>query len=179
MTIPAGLPVTDTTVDLLVVGSGTGMAAALAAHERGLSVLIVEKSEFVGGSTARSGGALWLPASPVLRDGHGADTSERAATYLKSVVGADAPAERSTAFLENVSATVELLRRTTPMKLFWAREYSDYHPEQPGGSAAGRTCECRPLDTAILGEYRDRLRPGVMEVTIPMPTTGAVFERTR
>ncbi|RAU90952.1 3-ketosteroid-delta-1-dehydrogenase, partial [Mycobacterium colombiense] len=55
-TIPAGLPVGDTCVDLLVVGSGTGMAAALAAHESGLSVLIVEKSSYVGGSTARSGG---------------------------------------------------------------------------------------------------------------------------
>ncbi len=175
MTIPAGLQVTDSTVDLLVVGSGTGMAAALAAHERGLSVLIVEKSNYVGGSTARSGGALWLPASPVLRDGDGGDTRERAATYLDSVVDGTAPAERSTAFLENVSATVELLRRTTPMKLFWARDYSDYHPEKPGGSAAGRTCECRPLDTAILGDYRQRLRPGVMKVTIPMPTTGADY----
>lgn len=174
MTIPAGLPVADSTVDLLVIGSGTGMAAALAAHERGLSVLIVEKSSYVGGSTARSGGALWLPASPVLRGG-GTDTRERAATYLDAVVDGTAPAERSTAFLEHVSATVELLNRTTPMKLFWARDYSDYHPEEPGGSAAGRTCECRPLDTAILGEYRQRLRPGVMEVTIPMPTTGADY----
>ena len=164
---------TDTTVDLLVVGSGTGMAAALAAHERGLSVLIVEKSEYVGGSTARSGGALWLPSSPVLHDS--ADTRERAATYLRSVVGGRAPAERSTAFLENITATVELLRRSTPLKLFWAREYSDYHPEEPGGSAAGRTCECKPLDTTVLGEYRSRLRPGVMEVTIPMPTTGADY----
>ena len=54
-TIPAGLPVADTVVDLLVVGSGTGMSAALAAHELGLSVLIVEKSSYVGGSTARPG----------------------------------------------------------------------------------------------------------------------------
>ena len=61
------------------------------------------------------------------------------------------------------------------MKLFWAREYSDYHPELPGGSAAGRTCECRPLNTSILGEHLSRLRPGVLEVTIPMPTTGADY----
>ncbi len=61
------------------------------------------------------------------------------------------------------------------MKLFWAKEYSDYHPEAPGGSAAGRTCECRPLDTAILGEYLPDLRPGIMEVSIPMPTTGADY----
>ena len=68
-----------------------------------------------------------------------------------------------------------MLRRTTPMRLFWATDYSDYHPEEPGGSAAGRTCECKPFNTSMLGEYRARLRPGVMEATIPMPTTGADY----
>ncbi|WP_131724983.1 FAD-dependent oxidoreductase, partial [Mycobacteroides abscessus] len=65
--IPAGTVASDIEIDLLIVGAGTGMAAALAASELGLSVLVVEKSHHVGGSTARSGGALWLPASPVLR----------------------------------------------------------------------------------------------------------------
>ncbi len=174
-TIPAGLPVADTEVDLLVVGSGTGMAAALTAQELGLSVLIVEKSPCVGGSTARSGGALWFPASPVLREGGGNDTAERAATYLDSVVAGSAPRQRSTGFLTHVSATVDMLRRTTPLRFFWARDYSDYHPEEPGGSAAGRTCECHPLDTSILGEYRTRLQPGVMEASVPVPTTGADY----
>ncbi|WP_197517726.1 3-ketosteroid-delta-1-dehydrogenase [Mycobacterium sp. E796] len=174
-TIPAGLAVSDTSVDLLVVGSGTGMAAALAAHELGLSVLIVEKSSYVGGSTARSGGALWLPAGPVLADAGANDTAERAATYLDAVVAGSAPAERSVGFLTHLSATVEMLRRTTPLRLFWARDYSDYHPEEPGGSAAGRTCECLPLDTAILGDYRTRLRPGVLEAGVSIPTTGADY----
>ncbi|BAX92609.1 3-ketosteroid-delta-1-dehydrogenase [Mycobacterium shigaense] len=174
-TIPAGLPVADTTVDLLIIGSGTGMAAALTAHELGLSVLIVEKSSHVGGSTARSGGVLWLPASPVLREAGANDTAQAAATYLDSVVAGSAPQKLSTAFLAHVSATVDMLRRTTPLRLFWARDYSDYHPEQPGGSAPGRTCECHPLDTSILGEYRTRLRPGVLEVNVPMPTTGADY----
>ncbi|MGV0052408.1 3-ketosteroid-delta-1-dehydrogenase [Mycobacterium colombiense] len=174
-TIPAGLPVADMTVDLLVVGSGTGLTAALAARELGLSVLIVEKSSYVGGSTARSGGALWLPAGPVLAEAGANDSAERAATYLESVVAGSAPAQRSAAFLAHLPATVELLRRTTPLRLFWARDYSDYHPEQAGGSAAGRTCECRPLDTSVLGEYRSRLRPGVMEAGVPVPTTGADY----
>jgi len=175
MTIPTGLPVRDTTVDLLVVGSGSGMAAALAAHESGLSVLIVEKSSVIGGSTARSGGALWLPASPVLAEAGAGDTIERAGTYLKSVVGESASAARGAAFLANLAPAVEMLRRTTPMRLFWAKDYSDYHPEAPGGSAAGRTCECRPFDTSILGAYRSRLRAGVMKVSVPMPTTGADY----
>lgn len=151
------------------------MAAALAAHELGLSVLIVEKSSYVGGSTARSGGALWLPAGPVLREAGANDTPERAASYLDSVVAGSAPPQRSAGFLTNVSAAVDMLRRTTPLRLFWARDYSDYHPEEPGGSAAGRTCECRPLDTSILGEYRTRLRPGVLEAGVSIPTTGADY----
>ncbi|PRC49714.1 3-ketosteroid-delta-1-dehydrogenase, partial [Mycobacterium sp. ITM-2017-0098] len=89
----------DTTVDLLVVGSGTGLAAALAANEAGLSVLIVEKSSYIGGSTARSGGALWLPASPVLNDSGADDSTERAQNYLDSVVAGTAPHERSAGFL--------------------------------------------------------------------------------
>jgi 3-oxosteroid 1-dehydrogenase len=167
--------VADTSVDLLVVGSGTGMAAALAAHELGLSVLIVEKSSYVGGSTARSGGALWLPAGPVLRAAGANDTAESAATYLESVVAGTADRQRSAGFLAHVSATVDMLRRTTPLKFFWARDYSDYHPEEPGGSAAGRTCECHPFDTSMLGAYRTRLQPGVMEAGVPIPTTGADY----
>lgn len=174
-TIPTELTVQDTVVDLLVIGSGTGMAAALAAKELGMSVLLVEKSSHVGGSTARSGGALWFPASPVLDENGAADTTADAQEYLDSVVAGSAPRERSAAFLAHVGATVQMLRRTTPMRLFWAKDYSDYHPEKPGGTAAGRTCECRPLNTAILGDYRSRLRGGVMEVKIPMPTTGADY----
>lgn len=174
-TIPAGLPVADTSVDLLVVGSGTGMAAALAAHELGLSVLVVEKASHVGGSTARSGGALWLPAGPVLAEAGAGDTQEHAATYLDSVVAGSAPRQRSTGFLTHVSATVDMLRRTTALRFFWARDYSDYHPEEPGGSAAGRTCECHPFDTSLLGAYRTRLEPGLMEASVPVPTTGADY----
>jgi 3-oxosteroid 1-dehydrogenase len=174
-TIPIGVPVCDTTVDLLVVGSGTGMAAALAAHQCGLTVLIVEKSSYVGGSTARSGGALWLPASPILEEKRAGDTLERAETYLRSVAAGTAPDERCAGYLRNVAATVELMRRTTPIRLTWAKDYSDYHPEAPGGAPAGRTCECRPLNSAILGEYRTRLRPGLMEPKVPMPTTTADY----
>lgn len=165
----------DTLVDLIVVGSGTGMAAALAAYECGLTVLIVEKSSYVGGSTARSGGALWLPASPILEEKRAGDTMQRAETYLRSVVADSAPAYRSAGYLRNVTAAIDMLQRTTPIRLAWAKDYSDYHPEEPGGAAAGRTCECRPLNSAILGEYRSRLRPGVMEAKIPMPTTTADY----
>ncbi|MGA3487704.1 3-ketosteroid-delta-1-dehydrogenase [Micromonosporaceae bacterium DT55] len=166
----------STTVDLVVIGSGTGLAAALSAYEAGLSVVVVEKSQWVGGSTARSGGAFWIPANPVLTDEGSADTYQRGATYLESVVAGSAPAERWRSFLDHGSATVEMLRRLTPMKLFWARGYSDYHPELPGGSAAGRSCECRPLDLKLLGADRKKLRPAVLEAPVPMPVTGADYK---
>ncbi len=162
-------------VDLLVVGSGTGMAAALAAHELGLSTLIVEKTAYVGGSTARSGGAFWMPANPILIEAGSDDTMAAGRTYLESVIGDAAPADRARAFLDHGAATVEMLRRTTPMKFQWAKDYSDYHPELPGGSAVGRTCECRPFNTAILGDELRRLRPGVMKSSFPMPVTGADY----
>ncbi|MGH3724647.1 MAG: 3-ketosteroid-delta-1-dehydrogenase [Mycobacterium sp.] len=174
--IPAGTVADDTEVDLLVIGAGTGMAAALAASELGLSVLIVEKSHYVGGSTARSGGALWLPASPVLRAAGTGDTLERARTYLRSVVAGSASDARSDGFLEHQSETVDMLMRMTPMRFTWCRDYADYHPEEPGGSPTGRTCECRPFDSSVLGAYRNRLQPGVMKPpSVPMPVTSADY----
>ncbi|MGW5321866.1 3-ketosteroid-delta-1-dehydrogenase [Rhodococcus pyridinivorans] len=174
--VPPGAPAQDTTVDLLVIGSGTGMAAALTAHEVGLSALLVEKSAYVGGSTARSGGAFWVPANPVLTAAGSGDTVERGHTYVRTVVDGTAPVERGEAFVDNGVATVEMLQRTTPMKLFWAEGYSDYHPELAGGSAVGRSCECLPMDLSVLGEERGRLRPGLMEASLPMPTTGADYK---
>lgn len=162
-------------VDLLIVGSGTGMAAALAAHELGLSTLVVEKTSYVGGSTARSGGAFWMPGNPILTESGSADNLDKGRTYLESLIGDDAPHDRAHAFLDYGSATIEMLRRTTPMKFQWAKGYSDYHPESPGGSAVGRTCECRPFDTAVLGTELARLRPGVMKSSFPMPVTGADY----
>lgn len=151
------------------------MAAALAAHELGLSTLIVEKTGYVGGSTARSGGAFWMPANPILVEAGSNDTPSAARAYLDAVVGDAAPHDRAHAYLDHGAATVEMLRRTTPMKFQWAKGYSDYHPERPGSSALGRTCECRPFNTAMLGPELSRLRPGVMKSSFPMPVTGADY----
>lgn len=174
--LPAGPRAEDTVVDVLVIGSGTGMSAALASHERGLSVLVVEKTGYVGGSTARSGGAFWVPGNETLRAGDAPDTLEAAHEYLRSVVGDGAPSRRWEAFLEQGSDAIAMLRRTTPMEFFWARGYSDYHPENPGGSSLGRTCECAPFDASVLGRERGRLRPGVLEAPVPMPVTGADYK---
>ncbi len=164
------------TIDLLVVGSGTGLAAALSAHEQGATVLVIEKTAFVGGSTARSGGAFWIPANPILATEGANDSPEKAHRYLSAVVDGTGPDARWESFLEHGSETVRMLERTTRMQFTWARGYSDYHPELPGGSASGRSCECRPFDVAQLGAERARLRAAVMEAPVPMPVTGADYK---
>lgn len=168
----AGTLADGTTVDLLIVGSGTGISAALAAHEKGLKTLIIEKTAYVGGSTALSGGAFWIPGNPVLKAGGSLDTVAKGKTYLKAIVKNDTPSERWQSFLDNGSATVDMLLRMTPMKFFWSKGYSDYHPEEPGGDALGRTCECVPFNLKSLGADLAKFRPGLMEAPIPMPVTG-------
>lgn len=174
--VPKGPKAQDMTVDVLVVGSGTGLCAALAAHEQGLSTLVVEKTEFVGGSTALSGGAFWIPGNPVLEADGSADTVESGKVYLDDLVGDAASEERRDAFLEHGPETVRMLQRATPLQFFWAKGYSDYHPERPGGSAIGRTCEAKPYDENQLGDEVARLRKGELEAPIPMPITGADYK---
>lgn len=166
----------EVVVDLLVIGSGTGMAAALAAKELGLSTMIVEKTSVVGGSTARSGGSVWLPANAVLDEDKSHDSVERARTYIRGIVGDSAPQARGDAFVENSRATMEMVRRNTPLKFFWAKGYADYHSSRPGGSAVGRTCDPKPFDVASLGAEQPRLRGGVMDAGLPMPVTGADYK---
>lgn len=164
--------INDMTVDLLVVGSGTGLSAALAGNEIGLKSLVIEKTAHVGGSTALSGGAFWIPANPILKAEGSNDHLEKAEQYLDTLVKDDAPRDRWKSFLVQGSAAVEMLQRTTPMKFFWSKGYSDYHPEEPGGDAEGRTCECRPFNIKRLGKDLSNFRPGLMASSLPMPVTG-------
>lgn len=175
--IPVGPPAHDIVIDVLVIGSGTGLAAALAAAEKGLSVLVVEKTALVGGSTARSGGAFWIPGNPTLREA-GACTSRGAAQiYVDDLVGEDSPRERSRAFLDHGPEAVSMLGRMTRLKFFWSKGYSDYEAERPGGSNLGRTCESLPFDLNTLGPERHRFRPSAtkMPLPLPMPFTGADY----
>lgn len=172
MSVPKGPNAHDTEVDLLVVGSGTGLATALYADDLGLDVLVVEKSEYVGGSTSMSGGAFWVPGNHVLkRDGFD-DTVERGLEYINDLVGDVAPRERWEALIKAGPAAIKKLDELTDLNLFWAKGYSDYHPERPGGAAIGRTCEAKPFDLNRLGDERDRFHPPAITAPFPMPATG-------
>jgi 3-oxosteroid 1-dehydrogenase len=147
-------------IDVVVVGSGAGgMAAAITAAADGLSVVIVEKSEHWGGSTARSGGGVWIPGNDVLVREAPADDLDSARRYLQAIVGDRADSARIDAFINRGGEALRFLTAHSGLDLQWVRGYSDYHPEQPGGRVAGRSCEPRPFDARALDEDLTTLQP--------------------
>lgn len=166
----------DETYDIVVVGAGTGLFAGIAAASAGLKTLLVEKTEYLGGSTAMSGGGLWMPGNSVLREAGTGDTRERAETYLDNIVGDTAPRERRTSFLEHSPAAVELLRRATPLTFSHMPEYADYQSDVEGGSAIGRSIESKPFDMASLGEDEALVRPSGIGSPVPMPITSVDYK---
>ncbi len=162
--------------DLVVIGSGAGgMSAALAAADAGLRTVVFEKSPSFGGSTALSGGGMWIPGNEVLVEHGVPDTRERILTYLAHTVGDDVPQARQEAFVDHGPAAVALLRRATPLRFLHMVEYADYYPERPGGSAMGRAIEPAPFDVRRLGPERDRLHPPSMTAPVPMPVTSTDY----
>ena len=166
----------EATFDLVVVGSGTGMLAALTAAEEGLSVLVVEKSEHVGGSTALSGGGFWVPGNSVLREAGAHDSEERIRTYLRAVTRGEVDEERWGSHVTHGPAAVDLLRRRTPLGFSFMREYADYFPELPGGSPAGRAVEPAPFDARRLGAHRRLVNPPALAAPLPMPVTSSGYK---
>ncbi|MET8052635.1 FAD-binding protein [Streptosporangium sp. NPDC005286] len=156
----------DYETDFLVVGSGGGLAGAVAAGAAGLDVLVVESSEFIGGSLGVSGGVLWLPDNPIMRR-HGLhDSPEAALEHFASVVGDAGPASsdaRRHAFITRGADMVRLLEREG-VKFVLCEGNSDYYagiPEIAGAVVNGRAIEADLFDTRRLGELSRRLRPAI------------------
>ncbi|MBM7229263.1 3-ketosteroid-delta-1-dehydrogenase [Dietzia sp. HMSC21D01] len=151
----------DQEFDVVVVGSGgAGMTAALAAAKKGLSVVLVEKAPHYGGSTARSGGGVWIPNNSVLQRDGVLDTPEAARTYLRSIVGDVVPAERIDTYVDRGPEVLDFVLANSPLRLEWVKDYSDYYPEAPGGRLGGRSVEPKPFDLRQLGSEADKLEPG-------------------
>ena len=154
-------PVTlERAFDVVVVGAGgAGMAAALAAARQGLDTLVIEKSSWFGGSTARSGGGVWIPGNYALKAAGEADDLAESKKYLDSIVGDVVPKVRRDTYIDRGPELMEFLREHTPVRFTWVPEYADYLPEAPGGRPRGRTVEPIPLDGRFLGDELERLHP--------------------
>jgi 3-oxosteroid 1-dehydrogenase len=154
----------DTSVDLVIAGSGGGgMVAALATLDAGLVPLIVEKQALVGGSTGMSGGMVWLPNNPLMRADGIADSHEDGLAYLDDVVGdigAPSTPARREVFLTAGSEMITFLLRKG-VRLVRCPGWSDYYPNQKGGNAAGRGVEGIPFDAAELGDWSDKVQPSM------------------
>jgi len=162
--------------DVVVVGSGAaGMTAALAAADAGLSVVVIEKAAKFGGSTARSGGGVWIPGNEALRTAGVEDTPDEARAYLDSIVGDVVPAEMRQAFLDHGPDVVSFVHAKTPLRLQWVRDYSDYHPEAPGGKPRGRSVEPTPFDGTLLGDELANLEPPYSGAPLGVPITQADY----
>lgn len=162
---PTGGPRTVET-DVLVVGSGAGgLATAVTAAKRGLKVIVAEKEPVFGGTTARSGGWLWVPMSPHAVAAGVKDSKEAARRYLQHEAGNQFNPETVDAFLENGPKAVAFFENETALQFELGPGFSDYHPEAPGALPGGRSIVAKAYDARALGEDVKRLRPPLREIT--------------
>src|SRR5512134_1523602 len=153
--------------DVLVAGSGAGgLAAAVTAREAGLEVLVAEKEPWFGGTTALSGGWLWIPNHPMQKEIGVSDSIEDASTYLLHEAGEKFDPERVNAFLTAGPRMVEFFTRETAVKFDASATFSDYHPDAPGGRPGGRSIVARAFDGRELGKTLKMLRPPLPELTV-------------
>lgn len=149
--------------DALVVGSGcAGMSAAVTAGHHGLNVLIVEKEPRFGGTTARSGGWLWIPGTSLARDWGIVESPDQARTYLRHEAGNSFDAARVDAFLTKGPEAVDFFTAKTALRFDMPLTFPDYHAEAPGGAQGGRSMVTRPFDGHELG-------PKLKDIGKPLP----------
>ncbi|MEE6164550.1 MULTISPECIES: FAD-binding protein [unclassified Mycolicibacterium] len=152
----------DHTVDLLVIGSGGGgMTAALTADASGLDTLVVEKSPQFGGSTALSGGGIWVPGAPAQRRAGYVPSPDSVFEYLKQITEGTVSDARLRQYVTAAPEMMDFLERTSDwFEFVWKPGYADYYPELPGGSAQGSTINVPAIDLRKLGaEERHLLTP--------------------
>lgn len=149
----------DHTVDVLIVGSGGGgMTAALAADAAGLDTLVVEKSPQFGGSTALSGGGIWVPGAPSQRRAGYTPVPEEVVGYLREITDGLVSDARLRQYVDAAPKMMEFLERSSPwLEFVWKPGYADYYPELPGGSERGSTINVPEIDLRNLGDAEAEL----------------------
>ncbi|RWR29294.1 FAD-dependent oxidoreductase [Sinirhodobacter populi] len=165
----AGAPVTlhrPLDCDLLVIGSGAGgLAAAVTAAELGLKVIVAEKAPVIGGTTAFSGGWLWIPNAPhAVRAGKGEDP-EQVRSYLRAVIGNHYDAAMIDRYLEAAPRMLSFFEERTEVQFTPGAGVPDFHGNLPGAATGWRSVVAAPYDGRKLGALIHRLRRPIPETT--------------
>lgn len=150
----------DETVDVVVAGSGGGIAGAYTAAREGLSVALLEATDKFGGTTAFSGGGgMWFPCNAVLRRAGSDDTVEQALSYFHAVVGERTPRELQEAFVRGGAGLIDYLEADPEAFEFTALPWPDYFGAVPGARLDGlRHIVSTPFPDARLGPHAGRVR---------------------
>lgn len=153
-------------VDVLVVGSGAaGLSTAVTAALHGASVLVAEKESVVGGTSAWSGGWLWIPRNPLAREEGIAEDEEASLTYLKAEMDGRPADARLHTFLRHGPEMVDFFRRNTEVQFLSGSKMPDFH-DSPGYMTGGRSVTAQPYDGRALGDWLHRLRPPLETISL-------------
>jgi 3-oxosteroid 1-dehydrogenase len=161
----------DESYDWVVAGSGAGsFVSALVMRKAGKSVLILEKTPVVGGTTAKSGGMMWVPNNRFIRAVEPDESAEKAMRYLEAVC-ADLPGsstEKRAAYVTEAPKMIDFLV-SEGIALERASEFwPDYYDDVPGGCATSRSVVAKPFNAKELGDWEAKLRPGFMPMKVKL-----------
>ncbi|WP_421083228.1 FAD-dependent oxidoreductase [Rothia nasimurium] len=157
----------DHDYDVLVLGSGAaGLSAALTAAQEGLSVLVLEKTDYIGGTTAYSAGTCWIPNNYHQRAQGNTDDQDRARRYLDTLIGDKSPRQLREAYLTQGPRMLDYMKNLG-VNFLPSPYVVDYHSELPETGQTGRALEPEPFDGRLLGKYRfSHIRPPVPEFAL-------------
>jgi 3-oxosteroid 1-dehydrogenase len=142
----------DAQVDVLIVGSGAAaMTAAIVAQKNHADALVIEKSDLYGGSSATSGGVVWIPATRQAREAGSDDTPEDGFKYIRALTAPDVSDDLIWAFVNNGPKMLEWMEQNSDVK-YATTHYCDYHPNLPGGKTAYRSHDAMPIHARELGK---------------------------
>jgi len=152
----------EETFDVLVLGTGAAaLTAAVRAHVEGARVGLFEKADDVGGTSAWSGGMVWIPMNPHMAELGIEDTREEVMTYLDSLSHGLLDPAVTAALVDTGPDVVSWLEENTPVRFQIIKDFPDYHPEHPGAQrGGGRSLECPLFPYDELGEWQHRVTVG-------------------
>lgn len=154
-------------VDLLVIGSGAGgLSAAVTGAHLGLKVLVVEKEAHYGGTTAWSGGWMWLPRNPLAVEAGIKEDIAQPLSYLREELGEKFDEARARTFLETGPKMVDFFRSQTALQFVAGNTIPDFHGRTPDASLGGRSLCAAPFDGRRLGQNIAQLKPPLPQTTL-------------